>query len=185
MTALSRETIPFHPTIVRGSLWVGSGFLGQQGIAVVRTMVLARLLTREVFGLVGLVTLTLFAGLVLTEFGLDTVLIQRSDLPVRFVHTAWNLMLIRGIGLFLLVQGIAPWIALAFGRPGAEYLLRVGAVSFVLVCVPAVSAALLLRELCYRRRMLLDASRDISSTVLAIVLSLLLGNPWALLLGLL
>ena len=38
MTALSRETIPFHPTIVRGSLWVGSGFLGQQGIAVVRTM---------------------------------------------------------------------------------------------------------------------------------------------------
>src|SRR5438094_3450358 len=111
MTALSRETIPFHPTIVRGSLWVGSGFLGQQGIAVVRTLVLARLLTPEDFGLVGLVTLTLFAGLILTEFGLDTTLIRRSDLPARFVDTAWTLMLVRGICLFLVLQLSAPRIA--------------------------------------------------------------------------
>jgi PST family polysaccharide transporter/lipopolysaccharide exporter len=87
--------------------------------------------------------------------------------------------------LFVLLQGTAPWIAAAFGRPGAEYLLRVGAVSFLLVCVPAVPAALLLRELHYRRRMVLDASRDISGTLFAIVLTLLLGNAWALLLGLL
>src|SRR2546430_6059193 len=111
MTALSRETIPFHPTIVRGSLWVGSGFLGQQGIAMVRTMVLARLLTPEDFGLVGLVTLTVYAGLVLTEFGLDSVLIQRGDLSASFIHTAWNLMLLRGLCLFLAVQVLAPWIA--------------------------------------------------------------------------
>jgi len=64
-------------------------------------------------------------------------------------------------------------------------LLRVGAVSFLLVCVPAVPAALLLRELRYSRRMLLDASRDISGTLFAIGLALLLGNAWALLLGLL
>src|SRR5437016_10301165 len=111
MTALSRETIPFHPTIVRGSLWVGSGFLGQQGIALVRTLVLARLLTPEDFGLVGLVTLTLFAGLMLTEFSVDAVLIQRSDLPARFVDTAWTLMLVRGICLFLALQICAPWVA--------------------------------------------------------------------------
>ena len=185
MTAVAGGDTPFHHTVIRGGLWVGFGFVGQQAIAVVRTLVLARLLTPEDFGLVGLVTLTLFAGLMLTEFGLDTALIQRGDLPVRFVHTAWNLMLIRGICLFLLLQGTAPWIAAAFGRPGAEYLLRVGAVSFLLVCVPAVPAALLLRELRYSRRMLLDASRDISGTLFAIGLALLLGNAWALLLGLL
>ncbi len=185
MVAVPGGNTPFHHTVIRGGLWVGFGFVSQQGVAMVRTLVLARLLTPEDFGLVGLVTLTLFAGLMLTEFGVDSALIQRSDLPVRFVHTAWNLMLIRGICLFLLLQGIAPWIAAAFGRPGAEYLLRVGAVSFLLVCVPAVPAALLLRELRYRRRMLLDASRDISGTVFAIVLALLLDNAWALLLGLL
>ncbi len=185
MTAVAAEDTPFHHTVIRGGLWVGFGFVGQQAIAVVRTLVLARLLTPEDFGLVGLVTLTLFAGMMLTEFGLDSALIQRGDLPARFVHTAWNLMLIRGICLFVLLQGMAPWIASAFGRPGAEYLLRVGAVSFLLVCVPAVPAALLLRELRYSRRMVLDASRDISGTVSAIGLALLLGNAWALLLGLL
>ena len=185
MIAVSGGDTPFRHRIVRGSLWVGFGFVGQQGIAVVRTLVLARLLTPEDFGLVGLVTLTLFAGLMLTEFGVDSALIQRSDLPLRFVHTAWNLMLVRGICLFLLLQGIAPWIAAAFGRPGAEYLLRVGALSFLLVCVPAVSAALLLRELRYGSRALLDASRDIAGTVFAIVLALLFENAWGLLLGLL
>lgn len=185
MTAVAGRDTPFHHTVIRGGLWVGFGFVGQQAIAVVRTLVLARLLTPEDFGLVGLVTLTLFAGMMLTEFGLDTALIQRGDLPARFVHTAWNLMLIRGICLFVLLQGIAPWIASAFGRPGAEYLLRVGAASFLLVCVPAVPAALLLRELRYSRRLVLDASRDISGTVSAIALALLLGNAWALLLGLL
>jgi O-antigen/teichoic acid export membrane protein len=185
MIAVSGKDLPFHQTVIRGGLWIGFGFVSQQGIAVVRTLVLARLLTPEDFGLVGLVTLTLFAGLMLTEFGPESALIQRRDLPLRFVHTAWNLMLIRGFGLFLLLQGIAPWIAAAFGRPGAESLLRVGAVSFLLVCVPAVSAALLLRELRYRRRVLLDASRDISSTVSAIGLALWLDNAWALLLSLL
>ena len=185
MLAVSGGNAPFHHIVIRGGLWAGFGFVSQQGIAVVRTLVLARLLTPEDFGLVGLVTLTLFAGLILTEFGLDTTLIRRSDLPARFVDTAWTLMLVRGICLFLVLQLSAPRIAAAFGRPGAEYLLRLGAVSFLLVCVPAVSAALLLRELRYRRRVLLDASRDLSSTVSAIVLALLLDSAWALLLGLL
>jgi O-antigen/teichoic acid export membrane protein len=184
MTAVAGGDTPFHHTVIRGGLWVGFGFVGQQAIAVVRTLVLARLLTPEDFGLVGLVTLTLFAGLMLTEFGLDTVLIQRAELPGRLVHTGWSLMLARGIGLFLLLQLAAPWIAGAFGRPGAEALLRVGAVSFPLVCVPAVSSALLLRELRYGRRVLLDAARDVSGTAVAIVLALWLKNAWALLLGL-
>jgi PST family polysaccharide transporter/lipopolysaccharide exporter len=58
-------------------------------------------------------------------------------------------------------------------------------VSFLLACLPAVPAALLLRELRYSRRILLDASRDVAGTVSAIVLALLLRNAWALLLGLL
>src|SRR2546430_4714696 len=99
-------------------------------------MVLARLLAPEDFGLVGLVTLTLFAGLVLTEFSLDTVLIQRGALSASFIHTAWSLMLVRGLCLFLILEALAPWIATSFGRPGAEALLRVGAVSFVLLCAP-------------------------------------------------
>src|SRR5206468_4370119 len=183
--AVPGRNTPFHHTVIRGGLWVGFGFVSQQGIAMVRTLVLARLLTPEDFGLVGLVTLTLFAGLVLTEFGLDTVLIQRGALSAGFIHTAWSLMLVRGLCLFLILEALAPWIATSFGRPGAEALLRVGAVSFVLLCAPGVTAALLVRELRYHRRVLLDASRDVSGTVLAILLALWLGNAWALLLGLL
>ena len=179
------EYVPFHHKIVRGGLWMGFGFAGQQGIAVLRTLVLARLLTPEDFGLVGLVVLTQFAGLMLTDFGVESALIQRAELPQRFMHTAWSLMLMRAVFLFLLLQLIAPWIAAVFHRPDAENLLRVGALSFPLVSLPVVSEVLLLRELRYRCRVLLDACRIISGTVFAIALALWLGNGWALLMGLL
>jgi len=179
------EYVPFHHKIVRGGLWVGFGFAGQQGIAVLRTLVLARLLTPEDFGLVGLVVLTQFAGLMLTDFGVESALIQRAELPQRFMHTAWTLMLMRAVFLFLLLQLIAPWIAAVFHRPDAENLLRLGALTFPLVSLPVVSEVLLLRELRYRSRVLLDACRIISGTVFAIALALWLGNAWALLMGLL
>lgn len=171
--------------IIRGSAWVGLGFLGQQGVGFLRTVILARLLTPEDFGLVGIVTLTLFAGLILTESGVESALIQRRDLPPRHVNTAWTLTLARSAALFLIVQASAPWVAAAFDRPDAEPLLRVGAVSFLLVGLPAVPAALLLREMRFRARTALDAGRDIGGALCSIVLAAWFGSAWALLLGLL
>lgn len=164
---------------------MGFGFLGQQGLAVLRTLVLARLLTPEDFGLVGIVMLTLFAGLVLTEWGIESALIQRSELSPGAIDVAWSLTVFRGSGLFLLAQICAPWIAIAFKRPDAESLLRIGAISFLLVNVQAVSASLLLREMRFRDRAILDAGRDLIGAVAAITLALWWGNAWALILSLL
>ncbi len=175
----------YRHNVVRGGLWVGLGFVGQQGIAVLRTLILARLLTPEDFGLAGIVTLALFAGFMLTEWGVESALIQRAELLPRMLGTAWTLTILRGGGLFLVAQVTAPWIAAAFGRPDAELLLRVGAASFLLVNVPAVPAALLLRELRFRDRVALDAGRDVVGTVAAVALAIWLRNVWALLLGLL
>lgn len=178
-------TASSRAAVIAGGLWVGLGFVGQQGISFLRTLVLARLLTPEDFGLVGIVMLTLFAGFMLTEWGIESALIQRSELRPEAVDTAGTLMFLRGCGLFLLIQVAAPWIAAGFDRPDATSFLRVGAVSFLLVTVPAVPATLLLRDLRFRDRTMLDTGRDVCGLVCAIVLAWWLGNAWALLLGLL
>lgn len=175
----------YRHDVVSGGFWVGLGFIGQQGVAVLRTLILARLLTPEDFGLAGIVMLTLFAGFMLTEWGVESALIQRAELASRAVDVAWTLTILRGCGLFLLAQMVAPWIAIAFGRPDTESLLRIGAISFLLVNVSAVPAALLLRELRFRVRVMFDAGRDVFGTLCAIALALWLRNAWALLIGLL
>jgi PST family polysaccharide transporter/lipopolysaccharide exporter len=142
-------------------------------------------LTPEEFGLVGVVTLAVFAGMMASEFGVESAVIQRADLSPRFVQTAWTLLAARGIGLFLLLQAAAPWVAEAFGRPDAEGLLRLGAVSALLVNWPAVPAALLLREMRFRERAVWEATRDLVGTIAAVALSLWRGDAWALLIGLL
>ena len=171
--------------VIRGGLWVGSGFVGQQGFAVIRTMILARLLTPEDFGQLALVTLTIFAGMMLTEVSLESALIQKTELPSSFLHTAWTMMLLRGVTLFFFIQITAPWLAQVFDHSQVETLLRIGALSFLLVSLSTVSMALLLREMRYRSRVLLDASREIIGGLSAIILALLFENAWGLLLGLL
>ncbi len=171
--------------VLRGGLWVGAGFLGQQGLALVRTLILARLLTPDDFGLVGVVTLALFAGSMLTELGIESAVIQRQNLPERWLHTAWTLLVLRGGGLTGLQIVLAPAIASVFGRPDAEPLLRVGAFSHALVMLAAVPSALLLRELGFRRRVWLDVTRELAGTAAAVGLALWWGDAWALLAGLL
>jgi O-antigen/teichoic acid export membrane protein len=148
-------------------------------------MILARVLTPEDFGQLAVVTLTIFAGMMLTEVSLESALIQRHELPSSFLHTAWTLMVLRGTMLFFFIQLTAPWIAQIFDHPQVEALLRIGAVSFLLVSLSTVSMALLLREMRYRSRVLLDSSREIVGGGCAIILALLFENAWALLLGLL
>lgn len=172
-------------SVIRGGVWVGCGFVGQQGLAVIRTMVLARLLSPEDFGQLAVVVLVIFAGMVLTELSLESAIIQRPELPSSFLHTAWTMMLLRGTGLFLLIQLAAPWLAQTFEHPQVETLLRVGAMSFLLVSLSTVSMALLLRDLRYRSRVLLDGSREIVGALSAIILAWLFHNAWALLFGLL
>lgn len=171
--------------VISGAWWIGFGFAGQQAVALLRTLILARLLTPEDFGLAGVVMLTLLAGAVLTEWGVESILIQRVEVPPQAVHTGWTLTILRGCGLFVLLQAVAPWIAAAVDRPDVELLLRVGAISFLLINIPAVPAALLLRDLQFSTRAMLDAGRDVFGTVCAIALAFWLGNVWALIIGLL
>ncbi len=169
--------------VIRGGVYVGCGFVGQQGLAVIRTMVLARLLTPEDFGQLSIVMVTIFAGLMLTEFSLEGALLQKTELPDRYIHAAWTIMAIRGAILFILVQMVAPWIAAMFDHPEVEVLLRVGSMSFLFVSFSAVSMTLLLRELRYRSRVILDVAREFVGGFFAIALALWIGNVWALLIG--
>lgn len=179
------DSAPLNQTVIRGGMWVAFGFVGQQAISLLRSLVLARLLTPEDFGLVGVVTLMIFAMSMLTDLGVESALIQRAEISDRFVHTAWSLMMFRGVALFVLAQVLAPRIAWAFDRPDAESLLRLGAVSFVLASVAAVPMSLLLRGLRYRDVVWMETGRELVGTGCAIALAVGLGNAWALLIGLL
>src|SRR6202000_1799528 len=78
--------------------------------------VLSRLFLPQYFGLMTLVTTVIVGINLFSHMGVQESIIQdpRGDTPV-FLHTAWTLQAIRGLGLFLLSIPLA-WPAAHFYR---------------------------------------------------------------------
>lgn len=101
-------------TALRGSLWTLGGYGGSQVIRLLSSLVLARLLFPEVFGLMALVNVFMQGLEMLSDVGIGPNIIQskRGHEPV-FLRTAWTIQALRGAMLWL--------VACAMARPAAAF----------------------------------------------------------------
>src|SRR5438552_1650853 len=92
---------------LRGSAWVVIGDAVTQTAAMVRTVILARLLNPEDFGLMAIALLIQRVLDRFTETGVSAALIQKRGEINGYLDTAWTLQLIRGVIVSLLLIGVA------------------------------------------------------------------------------
>ena len=116
---------------VRGGLWVFSLRITQQALIVLRLVILARLLSPNDFGLMGIALLTMAVIESLSQTGFDVALIQRKERIEDYLDTAWTVEILRGLTLFGILQVLASPAAKFFGSPDAEMLIRVVGLSLV------------------------------------------------------
>ena len=82
-----------------------------RSIALASTMILARVLTPESFGLIALATMVIGLVEVMGSFGFDTVLIQTRTQSRPMFDTAWTFGVLYGFAAALLIAAIAAPIA--------------------------------------------------------------------------
>lgn len=107
---------------IKGVSWVGAFRVSSRGIAVVRTIILARILTPSQFGLVGIAVLMLGFIETLTETGINIFLVQEEKIE-KYINTAWVVSIVRGCIIALLIAGSASFIPQFFNAPDALFLL--------------------------------------------------------------
>jgi O-antigen/teichoic acid export membrane protein len=167
-------------------LWAGLSF-GTTKLAVfVATLVLARLLVPEDFGVVA-AAMTVIA---LFEIGLDlgvgSALIhdQEKGITPR-VQTAFTL----NVGVAVLLTGAfvaaAPLVALWFRVPDQVDVFRAVAFYLLIRSLGQVHDAVLRRDLDFRRRTRAEIARAITRLVVSVALALFGMGVWALVWGLL
>jgi len=97
--------------VIHGSFWV---FISQglyRGLGFIRTVVLARLLAPNDFGLVGIAFVVMSLLETFSEIGIETALIHKKGNINEYLDIAWTIKLIRGLILFLFLFLLAPLIA--------------------------------------------------------------------------
>src|SRR5262245_18148512 len=153
------------------------------GLRLASMVILARLLTPEDFGLVGMVmAVTGFVAL-FKEAGLSDAAIQSASLSQDQMSTLFWINVALGCGLALVCAASSHAIADFYGEPRLVGIMLVLATSFVFMGLAAQHRALLARNLRIRALAILAIFALVASVVASIALAALGWGYWALVVG--
>lgn len=93
-----------------GISWMSGFRIISRIIAIIRSVVLARLLTPAQFGVFGIASIILSFLEILTETGINIFLIQEKNNIDKFINSAWMVSILRGIIICLGIIVAAPFI---------------------------------------------------------------------------
>lgn len=170
----------------RGFLWSMGAFGTNRLLVFVSTLVLARLLAPEDFGLVAAgLTLVLYLEVAL-DLGLGAAVVYEQETGVtRRVQTAFTVTVVVAAGLAGLGMLVAPFVADFFRVPDETNLFRALFLSILLRGAGQVPDALLRRDLRFVARSATDAARGVVRLGVSVGLAVAGAGPWAIVGGLL
>jgi PST family polysaccharide transporter len=128
-----QESSPLGARIAVGTLWSVGMRWGTRFLGIVSTLILARLLVPEDFGVIAKAALIYELLNLVTAFGLETALITNQSADRSHYNTVWTIHLLRGVLIALLLLGAAYPAALFFNEPALTSIVPCYAVVSVLV----------------------------------------------------
>jgi len=156
----------------------------QRVLTLIRTIVLARILSPNDFGLFGIALLALSALETFSQTGFHHALIQKKNDISPYLNTAWTVQLARGIFLATLLFISSPFIAGFFNEPDAIDLLKALGLSIILQDARNIGIVFFQKELEFRKQFFFMFSGTLADFCVAIAAALILKNSWALVFGL-
>jgi len=165
-------------------VWTGTMNVLDRGLQLVMVVVLANLLEPVDFGLMGIALLSLSALKKFSNLGLNAALIQNEDENVdEYLSTAWIFQIGRGILIAIVLFAAAPLIADVFGDQRATDVLRVIALSPVLIGLRNPGVVYFKKHLDFHREFVYRTSGSIAQFCVAVGYGLLVPTVWALVFG--
>src|SRR6266850_7652036 len=183
------DTTPLAKRVRSGISWNVSSSLIAELIRFVRSVVLARLLLPEDFGLFGM-ALTIVAALnALTTVGLDRTIVAnkfdtRAELKAH-LDTVWSTQLIRSLVVTLLVSASAFPMSRFYGQAQLNVIIPVLSLISLVQGFQNIGLVVLRKELSFSRLFWYELTTNVAGVALTIALAVVMRNVWALVIGLL
>ena len=167
---------------------VSSSLIGEL-IRFVRSVVLARLLVPEDFGLFGM-ALTIVAGInALTTLGLGrTIVANKFDTTAELrahLNTVWSVELIRSFVIALLVSASAFPISRFYGQAQLKVIVPILGLTTLVQGFQNIGLAILRKEISFARIFWYELTTNTAGIALTVALAVVMRSVWALVIGLL
>lgn len=165
---------------LRAGLWVGVSSVVLNVLSLARSVVLARLLSPEIFGLWAICMTFVRALTVFSETGFASALIQRQESAETARDTAFVLLIIRGVLLCLIALAVAPIFADFYNLPILQPLVSVLALAFLITGFHNINTVFHQKDLKFSRLVYMEQATGIASFIFVVIIAYFYRSPWAL-----
>lgn len=169
-----------HQKTTSAAKWSALDVFMRQGVQFVVSVVLARILAPEDFGVIGMLAMFIGVAGIFIDGGFSSALIQRQ----RITHTDESTVFFFnfGMGMFaaLLLCVAAPWIAAFFKQPVLQYLTYAMAFNLFISGFGSIHSTLLSKELNFKTTAKVGVVSSVLSGVLAIYMASQGYGVWSL-----
>jgi len=168
---------------VEAVFWVAVSRFSSSILSFITTLVLARLLAPDDFGLVAIASLVINALQIFRDLGLSQALIYRRDDIQKAADTAFFLVPATGVILYGLAYLAAPHVAVFFENEIVKPVLRVLALDIVISSLGTVPSTLLERELNFGKRVTAEILSNVGYAAVCIALASIGLGVWSIVYG--
>lgn len=169
--------------LIRGAAWTVGTRMVVKILGFVNTIVMARLLMPEDYGLVAMSMLIVSLVQTMLDFGAVTALMRKEHLSKDDIDSAWTLRLIQCAAAATLIA-IAPLIVVPiFDEPRVTYILWTVAVSLLVMGMASLAPIIAIKEFDYRLGFKIDIVGKLASVAVTVLFGFVLRDYRALVIG--
>ena len=169
---------------VRGGVWTIFGFGSGQVLRLVSNILLAQVLLKDDFGLMGMVSVVMAGLLMFSDIGIGPAVIQNKRTDPAFLNTAWTIQVLRGGALWLLALVLAVPVAGFFNAPQLQWVLPVAAGTALIQGFRSTNWFTANRNLSVRGMMFIELGTTVVQTAVMIAWAYGIdASVWALVAG--
>lgn len=166
--------------VSKGLLWNTIHNLSMKGIQFLLMLFMARLLSPDDYGTVGLLAIFIQLSNTFAESGFSLALVRKQDRTQVDLSTAFYFNIVVGIICYFIVFCIAPWVADFYNKPILTSLLRVLALTIPISSLSTVLVAMMNYNMQFKKQAMISITHTLVSGVLGLAMAFMGYGVWAL-----
>lgn len=157
---------------ISGMFWVFIDTFLLKGISFIGTILLARLLLPEDFGLIAMISVIIVIGVIVVDSGLSSSLIRNSKNSSVDYSTVFFANIFFSLILYICFFFLAPFIAEFYCQESLISLIRVYSLCFFCSAFSSVQTAILIKDMQFKK----IAYLNFPGSIVGIIIGLTMGN---------
>lgn len=154
-----------------------------QGAQLLVSIILARLLMPEAYGILALITVFVNLATVVVETGFGSSVIQKKDITKQQINTIFTFNLLVAVALCSILWAIAPLIAAYYSNYDQALLIKVVRIYSLILplgSVTSIQTAVLYRDMQFKKLFVVHLLVTVISSTVGITMAYMNAGVWAL-----